>query len=315
MAKDRDKDKGDQILDAYLRGGSTVSRLYGAGALAGPPAALDHVVLSAARKAVQGAGGMNPFGGRWYVPLSAAAMIALAVGLTLFMQREGVPPVTTVATELEDRIAADGARPSAPMADESYLRHQRERDMLAKKAKPPMAEEKLASGSVASTPPRSEERMAETATPPTPAPAMFAAGAAREAKKEGGVKTSAADVTAVRASGSAGAYQFSVTVRSPDTGCAQFADWWEVLGEDGRLLYRRVLLHSHVDEQPFTRSGGPVPVDAGTVVIVRAHMNTRGYGGTALKGSVARGFAPVTLPPGFAAEAAAKPPLPDGCAF
>ena len=124
-----------------------------------------------------------------------------------------------------------------------------------------------------------------------------------------------ADVTAVRVTGQENAYQFSVTVRSQDTGCQQYADWWEVLDESGKLLYRRVLLHSHVGEQPFTRGGGPVPVDANTTVIVRAHMNTAGYGGAALKGSVKQGFAKVTLPAGFAANVAGQSPLPDGCMF
>ena len=91
-----------------------------------------------------------------------------------------------------------------------------------------------------------------------------------------------ADVIAVQASGSPGAYQFNVGIRSPDKGCAQYADWWEVVSTDGKLLYRRVLLHSHVDEQPFTRSGGPVPIQPDTVVWVRAHMNTGGYGGAAM---------------------------------
>lgn len=125
----------------------------------------------------------------------------------------------------------------------------------------------------------------------------------------------AADVTAVSASGSDGAYQFSVTVASPDTGCEQYADWWEVLSEDGRLLYRRVLLHSHVDEQPFTRSGGPVPVTADTVVVVRAHMSNGGYGGAAFTGSVDRGFEAVEPGAGFAPDVEALPPQPEGCAF
>lgn len=45
------------------------------------------------------------------------------------------------------------------------------------------------------------------------------------------------------------------------------------MSTDGKLLYRRVLLHSHVDEQPFTRSGGPVPIQTDSVVWVRAHMD------------------------------------------
>ena len=84
---------------------------------------------------------------------------------------------------------------------------------------------------------------------------------------------SAAAVTAVTATGAPGTYTFSVTVESPDTGCAQYADWWEVLRPDGSLVYRRVLLHSHVDEQPFTRSGGPVNIASNEDIYIRVHMN------------------------------------------
>jgi hypothetical protein len=124
-----------------------------------------------------------------------------------------------------------------------------------------------------------------------------------------------ADVMSVEVSGEAGAYTFSVEIESPDQGCEQYADWWEVVSEEGTLVYRRVLFHSHVDEQPFVRSGGPVEVDSGTEVWVRAHMAPGGYGGQALKGSVEAGFAPAEMPAGFAEELAEQPPLPDGCAW
>lgn len=124
-----------------------------------------------------------------------------------------------------------------------------------------------------------------------------------------------ADVLSVNTRGESGAYQFSVEIRSPDLGCEQYADWWEVVGEGGELLYRRILLHSHVNEQPFTRSGGPVPIQPDTIVWVRAHMNTSGYGGSALKGSVQAGFQPVELPPDFASDLAGLAPLPQGCDF
>ncbi len=124
-----------------------------------------------------------------------------------------------------------------------------------------------------------------------------------------------ADVVAVRVGVAAEGFQFTVTVASPDTGCRQYADWWEVVSEDGRLLYRRVLLHSHGGEQPFTRSGGPVPVGPDTVVWVRAHMNTGGYRGKAMKGSVSGGFRADQPPPGFAAALEKASPLPEGCAF
>ncbi len=147
---------------------------------------------------------------------------------------------------------------------------------------------------------------AEPVPPAAPSPASPATGESAPV---------AADVLAVSASGAPGSYTFSVTVGSPDTGCEQFADWWEVLTEEGALLYRRVLLHSHVDEQPFTRSGGPVAVDPGRTVLVRAHMSTGGYGGAVMRGSVGTGFEPAEAPSGFAAELASQAPLPQGCAF
>jgi hypothetical protein len=128
----------------------------------------------------------------------------------------------------------------------------------------------------------------------------------------GGVATAA--VEAVEASGDAGAYTFAVTVRSPDTGCDRYADWWEVATPEGELVYRRILAHSHVDEQPFTRSGGPVEVDADTELVVRAHMSPGGYGDQVMRGSVNAGFESTELP-GFAPELEQAQPLPDGCAF
>jgi hypothetical protein len=53
---------------------------------------------------------------------------------------------------------------------------------------------------------------------------------------------------------------------------------WEVVDVTGEaLLYRRILGHSHVSEQPFVRSGGPVSATS-DVVIVRSHGNVGGYG-------------------------------------
>ena len=124
-----------------------------------------------------------------------------------------------------------------------------------------------------------------------------------------------ANVISVEARGDPGSYTFVVGIASPDEGCQQFADWWEVLNEDGELIYRRVLLHSHVNEQPFVRSGGPVEIAADQTVLVRAHMNTSGYGVVAFKGSVQSGFQETELSPEFAIEAAGLAPLPTGCDF
>ena len=124
-----------------------------------------------------------------------------------------------------------------------------------------------------------------------------------------------ARVMDVTVSGDANNYNFSVTIASPDTGCDQYADWWEVFTEDGTLIYRRILAHSHVTEQPFTRSGGRVNIGPEDVVYVRAHMNNLGYGTDVYRGTVANGFAADTLAPDHAEHLATEEPLPAGCAF
>ncbi len=127
--------------------------------------------------------------------------------------------------------------------------------------------------------------------------------------------TNTAKVLKVEATGEANNYTFAVTVSSPDTGCDRYADWWEVITPDGELLYRRVLLHSHVDEQPFTRTGGTVAIEPQQEVVFRVHMYSDGYSPNAQQGTVESGFSEVTLPDDFAASLENVEPLPKNCAF
>ncbi len=124
-----------------------------------------------------------------------------------------------------------------------------------------------------------------------------------------------ARILSVSTSGSEGAYSFSVELSSPDTGCDQYADWWEVMSDSGTLIYRRILTHSHVNEQPFTRSGSPVPIAADQSVWVRAHMNNTGYSPLGAKGSVQLGFELVRVDSALGNGLELLEPLPDGCAF
>ncbi|MBU2972778.1 hypothetical protein [Zobellia sp. B3R18] len=130
-----------------------------------------------------------------------------------------------------------------------------------------------------------------------------------------GILFDTAGVIEIEVSGEENAYTFNTTVISPDTGCDQYADWWEVIDLKGNLIYRRILTHSHVDEQPFSRSGASIPLAEDTQVYVRVHMNSLGYASEVQKGSVENGFMKAELDSEFAKELEKVEPLPTGCAF
>jgi len=97
-----------------------------------------------------------------------------------------------------------------------------------------------------------------------------------------------ADVLYVRAVQAAdGSWTFYVTVQHPDTGWEDYADGWDVMTPDGTVItpdpessFTRLLLHPHVDEQPFTRSQSGILIPEGvTQVRVRAHDLVDGFGG------------------------------------
>lgn len=86
-------------------------------------------------------------------------------------------------------------------------------------------------------------------------------------------------VVGARAEQTGGLWRFDVTLRHGDTGWDDYADGWGVYAPDGRELGYRVLVHPHVDEQPFTRSLGRVAVPDGlTSVIIRPHDLRHGWG-------------------------------------
>src|SRR6185295_11108473 len=70
----------------------TVSKRYRELPAEEPPRTLDEAILAASRRAVQAGPAVSPWAPagrrRWYVPLSAAAVLLLAVGLTLRVQLE-----------------------------------------------------------------------------------------------------------------------------------------------------------------------------------------------------------------------------------
>ncbi|MCH8237577.1 MAG: hypothetical protein IIC06_05320 [Proteobacteria bacterium] len=98
---------------------------------------------------------------------------------------------------------------------------------------------------------------------------VFAAAGSGEAAAG---KASVVKATASR--GADGSYSFTATVAHADTGWKHYANKFEILTPDGKVLHTRVLYHPHVDEQPFTRGSGNVKIPTGiTSVIVRAWDN------------------------------------------
>lgn len=87
----------------------------------------------------------------------------------------------------------------------------------------------------------------------------------------------------VRAS-SPGVYDFDITVRSVDKGWNHYADAFEVVSPEGKVLGQRILLHPHENEQPFTRDLYGVRVPAGIAeVVVRARHKPKGYDGRTMR--------------------------------
>ncbi len=93
-----------------------------------------------------------------------------------------------------------------------------------------------------------------------------------------------ADVTSASAHQSAdGSWRFDVTVSHADEGWAHYADRFDIVTLDGKLLGERVLLHPHVTEQPFTRSLADVVIPPDVLQVeIRAHDKVHELGGKTL---------------------------------
>jgi hypothetical protein len=69
----------------------------------------------------------------------------------------------------------------------------------------------------------------------------------------------------------------TATIRHADTGWQHYADRFEVLGNDDRVLASRVLRHPHVHEQPFTRTLAAIELPPDLEMIrVRANDSVHG---------------------------------------
>lgn len=75
-------------------------------------------------------------------------------------------------------------------------------------------------------------------------------------------------------------FYFRVSVHHDDEGWDHYADKWDVVAPDGKVLGSRILHHPHVNEQPFTRSLSGVKIpDTIETVTIRSHDSVHLYGG------------------------------------
>ncbi|MCP4331061.1 MAG: hypothetical protein GY785_00280 [Gammaproteobacteria bacterium] len=71
---------------------------------------------------------------------------------------------------------------------------------------------------------------------------------------------------------------FAVTLEHADQGWSHYANQWDVMTLDDKLLGSRVLYHPHDNEQPFTRSLSGVTIPSGvSQVKIRAKDLVHGY--------------------------------------
>jgi hypothetical protein len=105
------------------------------------------------------------------------------------------------------------------------------------------------------------------------------------------VQAGPADVVSAKATCSAASVcTFSVTVKHDDEGWEHYADRWDVIAPDGKVLSTRVLRHPHVSEQPFTRKLDRVRIPAGVEKVrIRAHDSVHGLGGAEVEVEIERG--------------------------
>ncbi len=65
-------------------------------------------------------------------------------------------------------------------------------------------------------------------------------------------------------------WSFQVTLKHADDGWDHYANEWQVIAPDNKILATRTLYHPHVNEQPFTRGtqGVKIPNDIKRVRII-----------------------------------------------
>jgi len=172
-----------------------ISQRYRSLAREEPPRHVDEAILAAARRAADArpAPLVAPSGRRWYFPLAAAAIVVLAVAVTMHVERERPEEEIAVASVTAPKAPAEGklaqlepaAEPATPAAGAAPPRE------FAPEPKPaaPQAPARELRAQRDPAPPADLQRApapasaAPAAAPPPQAPARDALGGARESAR------------------------------------------------------------------------------------------------------------------------------------
>lgn len=281
-----------------------IARLYRRAAIELPPSRLDATVVQAARTAIKPrAAARSPFSSTWTVPTSLAAVLVLSVALVLSISHErtiqppetlSAPPAALSATAPGEMGARDETQPTAAHAPEPPAPPVAPQDTApTSRSIEPVAPDRHKAAPLrrSAAPSRAEDNVFEALKPfSKTVPAQQAPVSAASPLD------SYADIVSVQTKGGAGAYTFLVKLEGVGIDSGQDVDRWEVLSEDGRLLYRGALSPDDIKERSFASAGGPVPIGADTSVWVLAHTSSAGYAPVGFKGAPRTGFRKTEIP-------------------
>lgn len=100
--------KDDRILEEYLKGKSSLSKSYRKESVEEPPAHLDAAIITSAKNAIKKNNKITrPAFGRWYVPLSLAAVVVITFSVVFKIYDEKTIPVSNKPFEVTTGKSAD----------------------------------------------------------------------------------------------------------------------------------------------------------------------------------------------------------------
>lgn len=79
-------------------------------------------------------------------------------------------------------------------------------------------------------------------------------------------------------------WSVNITLKHADSGWQHYADRWRIVDSGGQIFGERVLLHPHVNEQPFTRAlNGILIPETAHIIYIEVHDSKHGWSDSKLE--------------------------------